>query len=61
VDNGSGKGSGTSSAPLLVGAALIVAGLAGLAYWMWWRSGDGYEEAHDFRDEPPPTVQGPSI
>jgi plastocyanin len=57
-----GSGGGSSNLPLLLGAAAIVAGLAGLAYWLWWRSGEGpYDDGPDWTQEPPPTVQGPRI
>jgi hypothetical protein len=45
---------------LLLGAAVVVAGLAGLAYWLWWRSGEPYDDGPDWTQEPP-TVQGPRI
>jgi plastocyanin len=59
--NDSGKSSGSSALPFLVGAFVVVAGLAGLAYWMWLRSGEPYDdEGPDWTDEPP-TMQGPRI
>jgi plastocyanin len=58
-----GGTSGSSSAlPVLLGAFIVVAGLAGLAYWLWLRSGEPYEDdGPDWTQEPPPTVQGPRI
>ncbi|MEY2431747.1 MAG: hypothetical protein QOC92_1472 [Acidimicrobiaceae bacterium] len=56
-----GKGGSSSALPLLLGAAVAVAGLAGLAYWLWWRSGEPYDDGPDWTQEPPPTVQGPRI
>lgn len=57
------SGGGSSALPLLLGAFVVVAGLAGLAYWLWRRSGVYYEDEYedegpDWTDEPP-TVQGP--
>lgn len=63
--NDSGKsGGGSSALPLLVGAFVLVAGLAGLAYWLWLRSGEEYydeDEGPDWTQEPPLTRQGPSL
>jgi hypothetical protein len=48
--------------PLIVGALVVVAALAGLAYWLWLRSGEPYDDdAPDWTQEPPPTAQGPQI
>ena len=52
---------GSSSAPWLLGGAAVVAGLAALAYWLWWRSGQPSEAGPDPTGEPPPTTQGPQI
>lgn len=56
-------GGGSSALPLLLGAFVVVSGLAGLAYWLWLRSGEPYyeDEGPDWTQEPPPTVQGPSL
>jgi hypothetical protein len=62
IQDKGGSGGGTSALPLLLGAFIIVAGLAGLAYWLWLRSGEPYDdEGPDWTQEPPPTVQGPRI
>jgi plastocyanin len=61
INDKGGSGGGSSALPLLVGAFVVVAGLAGLAYWLWQRSGTPYDdedEGPDWTDEPP-TVQGP--
>jgi plastocyanin len=62
IQDKGGKSGGSSALPLLLGAFVVVAGLAGLAYWMWTRSGEPYDdEGPDWTQEPPPTVQGPRI
>lgn len=59
-DSGSGGG-GSSAVPFLIGGAAAVAALAGIAYWLWWRSGAPYDDGPDWTQEPPPTAQGPRI
>ena len=62
VNSGGKSGGGSSALPLILGALVLVAALAGLAYWLWWRSAEPYdEEGPDWTQEPPPTVQGPRI
>jgi hypothetical protein len=63
VTDKGGSGGGSSALPLLLGALLLVAALAGLAYWLWLRSGEPYDEddGMDWTQEPPPTVQGPRL
>lgn len=62
IQDKGGSGGGSSALPLLLGAFVVVAGLAGLAYWLWLRSGEPYEDdGPDWTQEPPPTVQGPRI
>jgi hypothetical protein len=62
IQDKGGKSGGSSTLPLLLGAFVVVAGLAGLAYWLWLRSGVPYEDdGPDWTQEPPPTVQGPRI
>lgn len=56
-----GGGGGSSALPLILGALVVVAALAGLAYWLWLRSGEPYDEGPDWTQEPPPTTQGPQI
>jgi plastocyanin len=56
-----GGGGGSSAVPWLLGGAVAVAALAGLAYWLWWRSGEPVHEGPDWTQEPPPTAQGPRI
>ena len=52
---------GSSAVPWLLGGAAVVAGLAALAYWLWWRSGEPVDDGPDWTQEPPPTTQGPRI
>jgi len=50
-----------SAAPWLLAAAVVVGGLAALAYWLWWRSGEPTNGGPPPSGGPPPTTQGPQI
>jgi plastocyanin len=55
-----GGGGDSSTVPLLIGAAVLVAGLAVLAYWLGLRRRPVHPGGPG-PGEPPPTVQGPRI
>src|SRR4051794_26286753 len=70
----SDSGGGDSNAPLLAGAAVVVAGLAGVAWWAYNRGGPppagpgpgpgpapGSGPELGPYDEPPPTQMGPTV
>ena len=62
IQDKGGSGGGSSALPLILGALVIIAGFAGLAYWLWLRSSEPYEDdGPDWTEEPPPTVQGPRL
>jgi plastocyanin len=58
-----GNGDGGSSAlPLILGGLVVLAAIAGGAYYAWQRNAEPYDDdVHDWTQEPPPTQQGPSI
>jgi plastocyanin len=58
--SGSSDGGGSNAVPLLIGAIVVIAAIAGLAYWRWSQTRYGEDDDGFWLDEPP-TTQGPRV
>jgi hypothetical protein len=46
------SGARSSALPWLAASSIVVAGLAGFVYYLWWRSGEEPKELAELADQP---------